>query len=143
MACDLAAIRARLDAATPGPWTFFANKPGQSADNWGDWSVDTVGPDDAILRHNPQRQRSEDDEKDISDVIACDFRDRRDAEFVAHAREDVAALLEECERLRWLCDRLFDPAEARDRLQTDGAYLDAETIADIQRMIDVSEGVSR
>lgn len=84
---DLAAIKAREHAATPGPWTVEA-RPHR---------IDVDGPDGGwILRAyadsgEPFMEPFDDD--DFPAVVA-------DAEFVAHARMDVPRLVAEVERLR-------------------------------------------
>lgn len=85
MSLDLDAIERRLDAATPGPW--------HEGDGW----VYTLPV-------------YEDDDR-LSDVLGMDFVDddraaaehdraSRNAQFIAHARTDVADLLAEVRRLR-------------------------------------------
>lgn len=77
---DTAAIRVRLDAASPGPW--FASGPGPYDD---DCTV-TVG-------------------EDADELAACPDCGTRggmtaaNAVFVSHAPEDIAALLADRERL--------------------------------------------
>jgi len=73
---DLTAIRERVDAATPGPWT---------ADP-GDATVD--GPDGIPVVLVPHR------DDDHAQAVT-------DAEFLAAARADVPTLLAEVERLKW------------------------------------------
>lgn len=51
---------------------------------------------------------------------------------LAEARERIA-------ELEWLCGRLFDPEEARQRLRDDADQLDQETIDDILAMVRVAE----
>ncbi|GEL95375.1 hypothetical protein [Cellulomonas composti] len=83
----LAAIRARVEAASEGPWTVIAHDHARSRHEttermwvWGPrHSVAQVGLADV------------DDEADPI---------RADAEFVAHARDDVPDLLDEIDRLR-------------------------------------------
>lgn len=68
---QIAEIRARAEAATPGPWTVFArDSSGQAVDYF--LGFDIEGPEEA--------QRGM-------------FANRADAEFIAHAREDIPALL--------------------------------------------------
>lgn len=70
---ELEEIRARVEAATPPPWTVTHawREPTK-------WSVDPVAPMQ---------------EDDI-------FRTKEDAEFVAYARDDIPKLLAEVERLQ-------------------------------------------
>lgn len=72
---DLAPIKARLAAATPGPWTWVCH----STAGVSEWTVfDAADHALATNRHGW----------------------RPDAEFIAHAPTDIAALLAEVERLR-------------------------------------------
>lgn len=76
---EMAQIRARAEAATPGPWDLDA--AGGHGHRWG-----VTGPE------------SEDFEFLF---YPADYpRHGVDAEFIAHARSDVPRLLEEVERLR-------------------------------------------
>jgi len=103
---DLAAIRARADAATPGPWKLW----GMSvlADPVGDSNLDT-----AIL------------------VANTAFRDANgrlrtnDADFIAAARTDVPALLAEVERLTRIVNG-YDRTPAEQRA--------AEAEAEVERL---------
>jgi hypothetical protein len=65
-------IRAREEKATPGPWDSWRIDPSNA---WSKWSFGNtqVNPDDLY---------------------------KPDAEFIAHAREDIPFLLDEIERLR-------------------------------------------
>lgn len=69
---ELAAIQARADAATTGPWTPFENL-----------GVEIVSPRAVVAR-----------------MMAASNQWRGDTYFIAHAREDVPALLAEVKRLR-------------------------------------------
>ena len=69
---EMAAIRARLEAATPGPWVGTANQ--------------VHGPGRAWLFEAPCSWGEVDEQANCA--------------FVAHARDDVLALLDEVERLR-------------------------------------------
>lgn len=69
---DLAAMRARAENASPGPWAVVSGGHGRYIDH------DITGP--ARSAHHGFF--------------------KRDADFIAHAREDVPALLDECNRLR-------------------------------------------
>lgn len=71
---ELAAIRERCEAATPGPFDTYVH-----GDNAG-YTVAKFG--------------------DNGQDVFWTFVKREDAEFVAHAREDVPALLDEIDRLR-------------------------------------------
>lgn len=88
----LAAIRVRAEAATDGPWLQLPP-----------WkTVPTTRS--AIISPNG----------DIADRIETE----EDAEFVAHAREDVPYLLDEVERLREYIDRMPYPSDM-DELRAD------------------------
>lgn len=78
MPLDLKAIRARLDAATPGPWK-HENK----------------GQDHRVITPTGRQWN-------IGDAIY--HAEDRDAEFIAHAPTDIAALieaLEKCKEALW------------------------------------------
>jgi hypothetical protein len=68
---DLDAIRRRCEAATEGPWATY-----KSANGW-HYMIPTVGVVDSVFRQA-----------------------EADVRFIAHAREDVPALIAEVERLR-------------------------------------------
>lgn len=78
LALDLDAVRARADAATDGPW--FAHDGNLDYDPRPFWVV--------------SQEDAQDDS--VAEVhVGC----REDAEFIAHAREDVPALLAELARV--------------------------------------------
>ena len=90
---DLDAIRARADAATPGPWVAEAYVYGDPEDGYGppqDWQIKTAGwtkhAGSVIVSHQPYEGGGVNEEAD--------------AEFIAHARQDVPDLLAELARLR-------------------------------------------
>lgn len=85
---DVAAIQARADAATPGPWTTRAD--GADGFYTADDYYDIDGADDATVAYGGAF------EDGGPHVGACS---RVDAEFIAHARTDVPALLAENVRL--------------------------------------------
>lgn len=80
---QLAEIKARCEAATPGPWAVGANNP------YRDRSAIYQTPD--AQKVNPLRWQ-----------VAAICREVRqcDSDFIAHARTDIPALLAEVERLR-------------------------------------------
>lgn len=88
---ETTAIRARAAAATPGPWYLrltdetYRDRPAHYYIASEVRGIVDVRPDDAYYVATTQR----------GNVQA-----RADAEFIAHARQDVAALLAEVERLR-------------------------------------------
>jgi hypothetical protein len=113
---DLAAIRARADAATPGPWTvgrtteldWGANPPGRIGDRIVD--SDGVWPRTRTVEGTHVAAVGE-MKRMVADMSSRGYRNSRfaaDAEFIAAARTDVPALLDEVERLR-------DGLAARDR----------------------------
>lgn len=75
---ELAAIKARAEAATPGPWELASASSGYSNES------DVISQDLGVVAH---------------DVL------NNTAVFIAHARTDVPALVAEVERLRALCQR--------------------------------------
>ena len=83
---NLDAIRARADAATPGPWKTWGM--GVLADPVGDSNLDTAIPvANTAFRDAEGRPRT------------------NDADFIAGARLDIPNLLAEVERLRSLLAR--------------------------------------
>jgi len=101
----LAAIAARADAATPGPWArttmCHCDDPDDCYDHW-DVSVPVAGYDPPSGRVS--RARS----------VAGNIHGHREADaiFIAHAREDIPALLAEIERLRAERDDLREALQA-------------------------------
>lgn len=85
MSLDLEAIEKRVNAATPGPWRV-----------WDSCSWRRIGTEDRHHRRStviePYNSRSD----GHPDLLA----ERDDLEFVAHAREDIPALLAEVRKLR-------------------------------------------
>jgi hypothetical protein len=77
---DLNAIRSRASSATAGPWAYRANRDIH---------------DSAI--------RTEETHQPIASAVSHD-----DAEFIAHAREDIPALLSELARLTEVSERFAD-----------------------------------
>jgi hypothetical protein len=75
---ELRAIKERCEKATPGPW------------EWSDGTCDDEDGERHGYRCGPMWV-------DVCDQLAVPVVD---AEFIAHAREDVPALLAEVERLR-------------------------------------------
>lgn len=81
---ELEAIRERCDKATPKPWVAVA-----------EWQR-TTGPAAVVyvLRKIMAATHI---------ITASDSMSANDADFIAHAREDVPALLDEVERLQAVC----------------------------------------
>lgn len=99
---ELAAIKVRAEAATPGPWDV---EPDDGGADWHGFatkaSIRTAGWSDG--------------------AGWCKYGfDAADATFIAHARTDVPALLAEVERLRGAANWLLEQVEA-----TDGPDIDA------------------
>lgn len=83
---DLEAIRQRVESSTPGPWLAVEGALGDPAN----------GPDHIRVLQAPHVDAH-------SALLRMDGHDQQgsdDATFIAHAREDVPALLAEVERLR-------------------------------------------
>lgn len=113
---ELAAIQGRLTKATPGPWVHGQNggyvilgyKPEKKR-------IDGYGADDhvCVLDDGDQNQYLSEDEQ------------LANAEFIAHAPDDIARLLAEVERLkrvsRYLAERLVLPGPA-ERAYYGGEY---------------------
>ena len=100
---DLEAIKARCEAATEGPWEFadVAREVWVSGGN-----IDVVSGEDGAY---------------ISDA---------DGEFIAHAREDVPALVAEVERLqKQLAVAVKDLSEYPDRCLFCKSHVDSEECA--------------
>ena len=85
MALDLEPIKERLDGATPGPWDFYI-------------LPQPVGITAATI-HSEHGPRETCWTVDIPPEIGG-MGTEKDAEFIAHAPEDIAALISEVERLR-------------------------------------------
>ena len=77
---ELDTIRRRVTAATRGPWC-----------HWSGWDQ----------RDNCVKSDSREDMHTVADVIP----EADDAQFIAHARRDIPALLAEVERLRAALDQ--------------------------------------
>lgn len=106
---DLAAIRARVEAATAGPWhAYDANVDYDGPSRW-------AAANDAHLTLDPRYDHLD---------VTVDCGTEQDAEFVAHARDDVPALLSEVERLR--AELAWRPStdEAIDNALVDGRVVE-------------------
>ena len=100
---DLAAIRARAEAATEGPWDYA----GQGWVRHGDMSV---GSDQ------------------IPEVLAATVLSDADGAFIAHAREDIPALLAEIDRLNATIQRVRELHSSEGR-----TWADFDTCADCHK----------
>lgn len=89
MAIDIEVIRRRVGAATPGPWV---NASMKFSAGW------------RALVHAGRRNIDLADPRDR----ATDDTDNANAEFIAHAREDIPALIAEVERLRAMVGQHVD-----------------------------------
>lgn len=82
---DLEAIKERCDAATPGPWALSS---------WTEWGATSYGVKDVAPPGGTVR------DSDPAHRHCLTPMEESDAAFIAHAREDVPALVAEVERLR-------------------------------------------
>lgn len=87
---DTDAIRERLEAATPGPWVKCYR--GAAGEEW-EIHSDACGPGFCIC-------------------VVSDADDEANADFIAHARWDIAALLEENSRLKEILLQMAGEEEA-------------------------------
>ena len=97
MDIDLIAIRLRCEAATPGPW--FVSDPVQKLDKHmrSGGSVAGAGHKDVVIGGYDWN------------IGTTGVAHEEDIEFIAHAREDVPALLAHIERLTQLLDNAGIP----------------------------------
>lgn len=125
---DLDAIRRRCDAATPGPWFWNSysgifSTPFVQRDEAFTEAICETEWGDREYRDWPEewQDRKSEERSDVAHVPphhgdTAIGRQAADADFIAHAREDVPALLAEIERLRGelrdLGDRYFTDGEA-------------------------------
>lgn len=79
-AADLAAMEARAQAAPAGPWWFYADRDSELYP-----IMAQCGQEDVVIGQVYMEDRN---------------LDRKTAQFIAHAREDVPCLLAEVRRLR-------------------------------------------
>lgn len=120
MSIDLAAIRARDQAATPGPWLWRVNPTAKSAqlvspprgcnivmafDRWGMQRAQPRFNVGGILRDVVDLLRPEPGREHHANWHQCIAHP--DADFIAHAREDIPALLAEVEHLAASCRTLL------------------------------------
>lgn len=95
-------VRKRAEAATKGPWSYY-------------------GSDNVIV--------SEAEEYSYAPEIAEEFTITSDAEFIAHARQDVPALIAEVERLNGVVGTLVSDLELiEDHTEGRGLLLVQEAI---------------
>jgi len=100
---DLDAITARAEAATPGEWGYEAFPHRVDIDGPGGW---------ANFWRGAERPEF------LTDMEPAEFKQARaDAEFIAHARTDIPALLAEVSRLRTQVRELEDALEDGQRLR--------------------------
>jgi len=90
---ELQAIRARVEAATPGPWKVEGRHPSYSPDRF---QVDGI----VTAYDDPERADFPRPIQIVETDSGCYPPYLADAEFIAQARTDVPALLAEVERLR-------------------------------------------
>lgn len=91
---DLAAIEARAAAATEGPWAVLLGNEIATG-------VENHGPHEASFEHKVCRLDELDYDEDYAEPRDSGSLEA-DAEFIAHAREDVPALVAVVRRLRAL-----------------------------------------
>jgi hypothetical protein len=92
---DLAAIRKRAEAATPGPWKVEKNE--KNATSGKNWLLAYFGLKIDHAENKDYHYFLTTDNVRASNLVGgCD----KDSEFVAHARTDIPALLDELERIR-------------------------------------------
>lgn len=112
---ELAAIEARANAATPGPWKLW-NGYDLAYPNVGICGVCRIGPEGSIAGVRGAEQR---------DVLGSS----EDLEFIASARQDIPALIAEVRRLR---DEVAMTWRAKDRCVTElvNAELERDRLRD-------------
>jgi hypothetical protein len=92
---DLDAIRKRAEAATPGPWKVEKNE--KNATSGKNWLLACFGLQLDHAENKDYHYFLTTDNVRASNLMGgCD----KDSEFVAHARTDIPALLDELERTR-------------------------------------------
>ena len=96
---QLNAIRERCEKATPGPWVKVPASPGTRLAVFNRYGIEQ--PEDA-------------DGNSESICYATGWMIEDNAEFIAHARTDIPALVAEVERLRSLVETLVDTLHAPD-----------------------------
>jgi hypothetical protein len=98
MTLDLDIIQARADAATEGPWAWEATGEKDNS-----WAVGLIQDDDG----EPIEGENEPGDNIVIEGI-CEGIDAHipDAEFIAHARQDVPALVAELRAARETCHAL-------------------------------------
>jgi len=88
---ELAAMKARVEATTPGPWTSYIEGRDHTS---GDSFIQTATQDIYIS---------------AEDYLGGGGHRRADQDFIAHARQDMPRLIAEVERLR---SRLRQPIDS-------------------------------
>lgn len=95
MSADIAAIRARIAAASPGPWSILS--AGSAGNDW--FEIDA----------QPHEDDSDDDDSDFVRplvVATLEAGGGSDADLIAHAPTDLAALCDEVEQLKTKLENL-------------------------------------
>jgi hypothetical protein len=108
---DLDAIEARAEAATPGPWRQTTSKRGyrdvlQTPDSYGDRMIAKIDQEAFIVSRRDAR------------MLRCP---NADADFIAHARIDIPALVAELRAAR----EVVEAAAVAITLRTDEAFYGA------------------
>ena len=105
---DLTAIEARAKAATPGPW----------------WTRPDYGCDNACVYWNSDRPDVINGSTESTLIYDEGGHSVADAEFIAHAREDIPALIAEVRRLEG--ELHVDPENEIKKLRARNKYLEGE-----------------
>ncbi len=113
---DLEIIRVGCEAATEGPWTWLEGHIGRSL---------LSAPNDSVLHITGPGA------VDPTRINIC--ADDDNAAFIAHAREDIPALIAEVERLRDVLQTIFlhsDPCSSENTMLTEIHTLARATLMD-------------
>ena len=92
MSLDMEAIKARETAATEGPWAYGSD--------WTHYCVAQVLPGGNWAFLRIVESANQNSARDFSGADYYGVRRKADAEFIAHARTDIPALVNEVESLR-------------------------------------------
>ena len=121
---DLEVIRRRAEGATPGPWTWDGHRVPTLIGRAGDPAVYSYDVEVIEADH--------DGECGCRSACTLHLRVRpQDADFIAHAREDITVLLAEVDRLRAALARHDVEATSRTQAPMEGAG--AELLAELER----------
>lgn len=114
---DLEAIEARVNAATPGPWESVTVMPStdSGSGSWAESPWRLVNGPPQVIQDEMLSRRA--------------FRQKADADFIAHARTDIPSLLTENRALREAL------ANARAYIPRGPSVDDADLLADIDALL--------